>query len=64
MRGAKTRTWPDDTTQIKLEKQEDLTFWAGWFHVSQEVLRRAVATVGPRVSDVSARLRAQRHGTA
>ncbi len=62
MRSTKTAPWPDNTTQVKVDKRDDLNFWANWFHVSKEVLRRAVAAAGPGFQDVHAYLTAKRRG--
>jgi hypothetical protein len=59
-----TVRWPQDSTHLNIEDENELQFWAQRFRVGRELLRRVVASVGPRFKDVAAQIRCQRRGGA
>ncbi len=55
--------WPQDSTRINVDDENELQFWAMRFHVAREMLRRAVAAVGPKFKDVASHLNYRREGS-
>jgi uncharacterized protein DUF3606 len=51
-----TIRWPDDSTRLNIADENELRFWAQRFHVGREMIRRAVAAVGPKFKDVASHL--------
>jgi hypothetical protein len=54
--GNKTIAWPQDSTYVDVNREEELEFWSKVFQVSRAMLSRAVRLVGPKYKDVSAYL--------
>jgi hypothetical protein len=50
---SKTITWPEDSTYVNVNREEELVFWSKRFRVSSGMLRQAVRSVGPKFKDVS-----------
>jgi len=57
-----TVRWPQDSTLLHIEDENELQFWALRFRVGRELLKRVVESVGPRFKDVAAQIRYQRGG--
>ena len=51
-----TIRWPEDSTVLNIEDETELQFWARRFRVGRELLKRVVASVGPRFKDVAAQI--------
>jgi uncharacterized protein DUF3606 len=56
----KTVPWPQDSTYVNVNREDELEFWSMRFHVSPGKLKQAVRTVGPKYKDVEAHLNNQR----
>lgn len=46
------RRVPEDPTKININQQWELDYWCEKLHCSEQMLRKAVRTVGPMVKDV------------
>lgn len=57
-----TACWPDDSTSLNVDDENELQFWAKRFHVGRELLKRVVAAVGPKFKDVASHINDRRGG--
>jgi hypothetical protein len=57
-----TVRWPQESTYLNIEDEDELQFWAERFRVGRELLKRVVASVGPKFKDVAAKIRCERSG--
>lgn len=48
----KTIQWPEDSTCVDVNREDELVFWSKRFQVSPTMLRQTVRIVGPRFKDV------------
>jgi hypothetical protein len=48
-----TTSWPEDSTRVDVNHEDELVFWTNKFHTSPLRLRQAVRLVGSRFKDVS-----------
>jgi hypothetical protein len=58
--GNKTITWPEDSTKVNVNREDELVFWSKRFRVSVAMVRQAVRSVGSKFKDVSAFLETKR----
>ena len=58
-----TIRWPQDSTPLNIDDEKELQFWAKRLRVGREMLRRAVAAVGPKFKDVASHLNYKRGNT-
>jgi hypothetical protein len=56
----RTVSWPQDSTYVNVDREDELEFWALHFHVSLGKLKQAVRTVGPKYKDIAAHLNDRR----
>jgi hypothetical protein len=59
-RGTKTVQWPQDSTYVNIDREDELAFWSLRFRVSPGKLKQAVRAVGPKFKDVEAHLKDRR----
>jgi len=64
--GAKdsTVTWLEDSTNLNIDDEKELQFWAKRFHVGRELLKRVVTAVGPKFKDVASHINFRRGGSS
>jgi hypothetical protein len=56
----KTIRWPQDSTNVDVNRQDELEFWSRRLRVSQGKLKQAVRAVGPKFKDVEHHLSSNR----
>jgi hypothetical protein len=58
--GRKTTSWPQDSTYVDVNRENEVEFWSKQFRVSPGKLKQTVRAVGPKFKDVEQHLKSRR----